>query len=258
MIPKKIHYCWFGGNPLPEEALRCKESWKKYCPDYEIKEWNEQNFDTNTCYYTKEAANERKWAFVSDYVRFKVLYEEGGLYFDTDVELISSIDDIIKKGPFMGCEAGSKTAVAPGLGLAASPGLGLYKTIIDYYNAQHFLNADGSINNTTVAERVTDLLRENGFKGDGTIEYIKGVYIYPPDYFCPMDYWTGEITITGNTRSIHHYSMSWKSEYEKKLKLIERYYRSKYGNKAGMQIYKIVTIPSRFFHYIWMHFSMWF
>ena len=101
-IPKTIHYCWFGRNPLPSLAIKCIASWKKYLPDYEIKEWNEDNFDVNVIPYTREAYAAKKYAFVSDYARFKILYEEGGLYFDTDVEVIKPFDDIIARGAFMG------------------------------------------------------------------------------------------------------------------------------------------------------------
>ena len=104
VIPKIIHYCWFGGKPLPEEAKKCIDSWKKYLPDYEIKEWNESNFDINSIAYTAEAYEARKYAFVSDYARYKILYEHGGIYFDTDVEVIAPMDDLLAKGPFMGQE----------------------------------------------------------------------------------------------------------------------------------------------------------
>ena len=104
MIPKIIHYCWFGGNPLPKDAQECLSSWKKYLPDYEIKVWNESNFDVNCCPYVKGAYEQRKFAFVSDYARFWVLYKEGGLYFDTDVEVIRNVDHIIAAGNFMGIE----------------------------------------------------------------------------------------------------------------------------------------------------------
>ena len=109
MITKTIHYCWFGRGELPEKAKQCIESWKKFCPDYEIKEWNEDNFDMNSCAYVKEAYEAKKWAFVSDYARFEILYKYGGLYFDTDVELVKSFDDIVSKGTFMGLQPGKKT-----------------------------------------------------------------------------------------------------------------------------------------------------
>lgn len=133
MIPKIIHYCWFGRNPLPELAQKCIASWKKYLPDYEIKEWNEDNFDVNIIPYTAEAYAQKKYAFVSDYARFWILHKYGGIYFDTDVEVIRPIDDIIARGNFMGFETdpnpakgdASEGSVAPGLGLGVAPGLGI-------------------------------------------------------------------------------------------------------------------------------------
>ena len=153
-IPKTIHYCWFGRNPLPSLAIKCIASWKKYLPDYEIKEWNEDNFDVNVVPYTREAYAAKKYAFVSDYARFKILYEEGGLYFDTDVEVIKPFDDIIARGAFMGCErdAGDRggACVNPGLGLGANPNFGLYKEILDLYATLHFSYPEGSLNLKTV------------------------------------------------------------------------------------------------------------
>lgn len=223
MIPKTIHYCWFGNKALPEEAKKCNESWKKFFPDYEIKEWNESNFDFNCCDYVKEAYSKGKWAFVSDFARFKILYEYGGIYFDTDVEVIKSFDDIIKQGGFMGCEASSKSSnsefcynVGAGLGLGTEPRNAFYKEILDYYNEQHFIMSNGSINQTTVVTRVTQLLRAHGFIGKGKIENIEGITIYPPEFFCPLNNDTGELTLTNNSHSIHYYSSSWYTETQKK------------------------------------------
>ena len=128
-IPKVIHYCWFGGNPLTEEAKKCIDSWKRYCPNYDIKEWNESNFDITLCNYVKEAYEAKKWAFVSDYARLWILYNYGGLYFDTDVEMIKGIEDLVKNGPFMGAEPYSSKAcrVNAGLGLASYSEHPLYK-----------------------------------------------------------------------------------------------------------------------------------
>lgn len=127
MIPKLIHYCWFGGKPIPKKTIKYIESWKKICPSYEIKQWNESNVDFSECSYAVEAYRKRKWAFVSDYVRFKVLYEYGGLYFDTDVELIKPIDYIISKGSFMACENEIDNIKFDNQekGLMVAPGLGL-------------------------------------------------------------------------------------------------------------------------------------
>ena len=219
MIPKIIHYCWFGGNSLPNDAKKCIASWKKFFPGYEIKEWNESNFDVNCCDYVKEAYAAKKWAFVSDYTRFWILYHEGGLYFDTDVEVIKDMSDIIAKGAFMGCETDNKCAPGlglganPGLGLGANPGLGLYKEILDYYEKIHFF-IEGNTTETVVTH-TSKILKSHGWVGNGEIEQIEGVTIYPPEYFCPMDYKTGKLDITPNTRSIHWYTASWQSSYSK-------------------------------------------
>lgn len=211
MIPKVVHYCWFGGNQLPDDAKKCIESWRKFFPEYEIKEWNERNFDVNCCDYVKEAYAAKKWAFVSDYARFWILYHEGGLYFDTDVEVIKDMSDIIAQGAFMGCETDDKCN--PGLGLGANPGLGIYKEILDYYAKIHFL-IEGNTTETVVTH-TSKILKSHGWVGNGEIEQIEGVTIYPPEYFCPMDYKTGKLDITPNTRSIHWYTASWQSSYSK-------------------------------------------
>lgn len=176
MIPKVIHYCWFGRNPLPPLAIKCIESWRKYLPDYEIKEWNEDNFDVNIIKYTKEAYKAKKYAFVSDYARFWILYNYGGLYFDTDVEILKPMNEIIVRGSFMGCEnkandmsttsikSGLELGVNPGLGLGVTPGHGLYKEILDIYANLHFIKDDGSLNMRTVVDYTTELLCEQGIK----------------------------------------------------------------------------------------------
>lgn len=222
MIPKKIHYCWFGGNPLPELAERCIASWKKFCPNFEIIEWNESNFDVTCCDYVKEAYEAKKWAFVSDYARFKILYEQGGLYFDTDVELIRPLDEILANGDFMGCEDG--ISVSPGLGLGAHAGTELYRELFEAYHTRHFRNPDGSLNLNTVVVFTTEILIRHGLKNVDTVQQVAGVSIYPRDYFCPMDYDTGELTLTERTRSIHHYTASWHSREEAYALALKRKY----------------------------------
>lgn len=226
MIPKKIHYCWFGGNPLPKSAKKCIASWKKFFPDYEIIQWNEDNYDVNKIQYTKEAYEAKKYAFVSDYARFDILYQYGGIYFDTDVEVIKSFDEILAQGAFMGCEIdgtgslktemvnatkidsctvnhGFGITVAPGLGIATAPGLLLYKDILDYYSTQSFLNQDGSINTETVVTKTTKILREHGLKDIKSIQKVDDITIYPKEYFNPLNNNTGELDKTENTHSIH-------------------------------------------------------
>lgn len=212
-IPHTINYCWFGGSPLGKKELACIESWKRYLPGYEIRRWDETNFDFRCCDYVSEAYDAKKWAFVSDYARFEILYEHGGLYFDTDVELIKPIDDILERGPFMGFETDwvndADGAVAPGLGLAANPGLGLYNAILASYKNNHFVKPDGTLDETTIVTRATRVLLQHGLESRAGIQEVEGVWLYPSEYFNPKDFKTGKIHITDNTRSIHHFSMSW-------------------------------------------------
>lgn len=221
MIPKIIHYCWFGGNPLPKSAKKCIASWRKFLPDYEIKEWNESNFDVNIIPYTAEAYKAKKYAFVSDYARFYILYKYGGLYFDTDVEVIRNMDDIIARGPFMGCEGEAKQSknrlqdaattlgVNPGLGLGVNPGLGLVKEILNIYKDKNFLKSDGTQYDETIVTITTNLLCKKGLRYTNDIQQVDGVWIYPKEFFCPKDYVTGKLSISKNSRSIHHYSATW-------------------------------------------------
>ncbi|MBS6375854.1 MAG: glycosyl transferase [Clostridium sp.] len=234
-IPKVIHYCWFGRNPLPESAKKCIASWKEYLPDYEIKEWNESNFELNCCDYVKEAYQEKMWAFVSDYVRFKVLYEWGGIYFDTDVELIKPIYDILEQGSFMGSEASpirkdgkEQILINPGLGLASVPQLDIYEEILSHYNNIHFIDAQGIQDITTVVTRVTNIMVAHGYNTEKKEKQrIGNIYVYPTDYFCPLNYYTGKLIITENTRSIHHYAETWHNLLEKKIENIQRYFSRK-------------------------------
>lgn len=247
---KKIHYCWFGGNPLPELALKCIASWQKYCPDYEIIEWNESNFDVNCCDYVREAYKAKKWAFVSDYARFKILYENGGLYFDTDVEVIKPLDTIISKGAFMGREQETIASVAPGLGLGVNPGLGLgvnpglalYKELLEAYHLRHFINHDGTYNLKTIVDYTSEILVKHGLRNSNEVQYIAGVYVYPKEYFCPMDYATGKLKITENTFTIHHYSASWHNEKEKYAHNLERKLCKKLPQKASAILGMFVAI----------------
>lgn len=226
MIPKIIHYCWFGRNPLPPLAVKCIESWKKFLPDYEIKEWNEDNFDVNSIPYTREAYEARKYAFVSDYARFYILYHHGGLYFDTDVEVIQPMDDIIGRGAFMGCASEAygddafRLAVAPGLGLGCNQRQGLYTEILELYSKLNFIDLNGSYNMTTVVDYTTEILCKHGLRVTNEVQEIEEIFIYPKDYFCPIDEHTNLLNITPNTRSIHHYAASWHSSKHKIFKYV--------------------------------------
>lgn len=211
MIPKIIHYCWFGGKPLPKSAEKCIASWKKYLPGYEIKRWDESNFDVNAIPYTREAYAACKYAFVSDYARFWILYHYGGVYFDTDVEVIRPIDDIINRGGFLGVESNRNGiyTVNPGLGFAATQGTAVIGEMMNLYSTFHFINTDGALDLKNIVEITTDYLSSKGLQNTDEIQECRGFTIYPKDYFCPIDYDTRELKITENTRTIHHYAESW-------------------------------------------------
>lgn len=236
-IPKIIHYCWFGKNPLPELAQKCIASWKKFFPDYEIKEWNEENYDVKKIPYTAQAYEARKFAFVSDYARFDILYTYGGIYFDTDVEVIKPFDEILKRGAFAGVErAGDAGSLNAGLGLASPAASPVYKEILDSYKESSFLRKDDSMDLTTVVERVSNIFKKHGLKDVNEPQKVAGVTVYPVEYFCPKNYTTGELKITDKTVSIHWYDASWVDEWNKKfITYINKVY-SKYGSKKSAHI----------------------
>lgn len=237
-IPKVIHYCWFGGNQEPDDAKKCIESWKKFFPNYEIKKWDESNFDITSCDYVKEAYSAKKWAYVSDYARFWILYKYGGIYFDTDVEVICKFDEIISKGAFMGKE--SSGCVAPGLGLGLEAGNGLIKELLDLYETSHFMK-EGKADSKTVVDYTTEMMKKRGLIGNDAIEVIDNIIIYPKEYFCPIDHLTGKLIITENTKSIHYYTASWYTERGRKWIKIEQLIRKGLGLEKSRVI--IESLP---------------
>ena len=215
-IPKIIHYCWFGGKELPKSAKKCIRSWQKYMPDYEIKRWDESNFDINLCKFTTEAYSKGKYAFVSDVARFWILNKYGGVYFDTDVEVIRPFDDIVNEGPFMGLELpynassfAHEIGIAPGLGMGAVPEMPFYGEMLDFYSKSSFINDDGSLNLTPIGKYVSRLLCAHGLENKKGIQTVADINIYPNDYFCPKSITNGKITLTQNSHSIHHFDASW-------------------------------------------------
>lgn len=236
MIPKIIHYCWFGHNELPPLAKRCIASWRNFFPNYEIKEWNEENFDVNSIPYTAQAYKHKKFAFVSDYARFKILHEYGGIYFDTDVEVIKSLDDIIEKGAFFGLENESHFACNPGLGFASEPRFHLLKEMLNLYANMQFENASGKLNKKTIVEYFSDFLLKKGLQPTSGIIEFQGTYIYPPDYFCPKPSEFGKIQTTENTRTIHHYAASWVGPKQRFANLLIRLF----GKKIVMKLWKLI------------------
>lgn len=250
MIPKVIHYCWFGGNPFPELAEKCIASWRKFFSEYEIKEWNESNFDVNCCEYVREAYREKKWAFVSDYARYWILFNYGGIYFDTDVEVIKSLEDIVEAGSFMGTEkdfdaqrvSGDYVAVNSGLGMGIEKGNEVIGELLKEYESVHFIQNTGSYDlSNTVVLRTTNRFISYGFDNKAhTVQTVKGITIYPKDYFAPMNYYTGEISITENTRTIHHYLATWLNPREKQIMEIKKKYD---GNALKRLTGNILCVP---------------
>lgn len=238
-IPRVIHYCWFGGGEKTELVLKCIESWKKYCPDYVIKEWNETNFDVNINDYVKEAYEKKKWAFVSDYARLVVVYKNGGVYLDTDVELIKNIDDVLSNNAFYGSDG---EEVNTGLGFGAVKGDKSVKKMLEQYEGLHFVDENGKPDTTPCPIRNTNALKEFFGKDLNLFETNKknGVIVYPPEYFSPLDYDTHKMKITDNTYSIHWYGESWLSNRKKKTKKIKRIVARIIGKKNFLAIRRII------------------
>lgn len=212
MIPKIIHYCWFGRNPMPELAKYCIESWRKYCPDYEIIEWNEDNFDINFNEYLKEAFAAKKWAFVTDVVRLYALVTYGGIYMDTDVELMKPLDKFLELEAFSGFE--SEMDIPTGI-MGGEKEFPLFRELLNDYEGKHFINSDGSYNTTTNVMRITECCQKKGLIRNNTLQIVDGFTLFPNDYFCPKDHMTGIVKITANTHTIHHFNGSWLSEEKK-------------------------------------------
>lgn len=212
MIPKKIHYCWFGRGKMPELALKCIESWKKHLPEYEIKEWNEDNFDLNMYPYVREAYDNRKFAFVTDVVRLYALYHEGGIYMDTDVEVLKPLDAFLDCPAFSGFE--DDVHVPTGI-MASEKGGKWAKENLSYYDGRHFVNEQGELDLTTNVTTITNYMLPYGLKQNNTLQQFPGlITFYPKDYFCPKSYEDGKVYLTDNTCTIHHFAGSWHTSYE--------------------------------------------
>lgn len=205
-IPKIVHYCWFGGNKKPDIVEKCLNSWNEFLYDYKIIEWNEDNFDINSNDYVKQAYEAKKFAFVSDYVRVYALYNYGGIYFDTDVEVFKSFDDLLEHESLWGFEEKNYIATST---IGAQKGNKLIGEFLELYRDKCFIKNDGSFDDFTNVAMVTDMLKNKGIKLDGTYQSIEGATIYSQTYFSPYDYINCRKIITEDTYCMHHFYKSW-------------------------------------------------
>lgn len=213
-IPKKIHYCWFGGSTIPDKLQRCMDSWRKYCPDYEIMRWDEDNYDISKNRYMREAYECKHWGFVSDYARLDIIYHEGGIYLDTDVELLAPLDKLLRDDMF--CGFADSFRINTGCGFGAVKGHPLIKKLRDYYDGFSFYLDDGRLNLKTCDEYQRPVLQEFGFRFVNRYQKKEGVVVYPSEVLAP-DNGIVEKNYTENTVSIHHSAFSWVSEKEKQI-----------------------------------------
>lgn len=215
LIPKKIHYCWFGGKPIPQKNLEWMQSWKKYCPDYEIIRWDEDTYDVTKNIYMYEAYQAGKWGFVPDYARLDIIYQYGGIYLDTDVELIRNLDELLYQKAFAGIDRSRDVSL--GLGFGAQAGYGMIGELRDFYNTRKFLNEDGSCNLAVAPCIQRSFFQKKGYINNGEYQVIEEMTIYPEKVLAPKCNWTGRILPTVHTFSIHHYDGSWTTEDQQNI-----------------------------------------
>lgn len=218
MIPKIIHYCWFGKGPKDKLFKKCYKSWQKYFPDYKIIEWNEDNFDFRNNSYAKEAYNAKKYAFVSDYARLKILYDNGGIYFDTDVEVLKKFEKAFLENGYLAKE--KDNIINTGLGFAVPPQSKIIKIMLDDYQNIHFIDKDGNMDLKPCTIRNTNSLLKRGYIIDKKNLPIDNIKVYSREYFCGFDLDNNHTIISNKTYTLHHYSGTWLSKkYRVKQKL---------------------------------------
>jgi mannosyltransferase OCH1-like enzyme len=247
MIPKIIHYCWFGGKPMPENDAAYVEGWKRILSNYQFILWNEQNFDINTVLFTQQVANVKKWGFIVDYIRAWAVFHYGGIYLDTDVELLKPLDDLLVDNRcFGGFE--NERFVNPGSIFAGEKGCCIAKEIMNFYSTYNFIQNDGKLNLTPSPKILTEILLKHGFVQNGTYQILtEGIFTaYPIDYFCPLSFKTGQLKITENTYSIHHYDGTWLSKIEKKYITIRYKIFKQFGdNQFSKRLISFIYIIKR-------------
>ena len=231
MIPKTIHYCWFGRDDLGRLARKCLDSWRRVLPDYQIREWNEDNFDVSANRYCREAYESRKWAFVSDYVRLYLLYTYGGIYMDTDVEVLKPLDAFLGRGAFSGFE--DQQHIPTGI-IGAQQGNDWVADLLRYYDDRPFVLPDGELDMTTNVTTITWISGSNhGFVANGEYQILMNdVHIFPAEWFCPLSFADGIMRVTPNTYTIHHFSGSWQTGQQKLNLAVRRWILKNLGEAA--------------------------
>ena len=207
IIPKVIHYCWFGENPIPDHYKRWMESWNRFCPDYEIKEWNETNYDISKNKYMLQAYESKKWGFVPDYARLDIIYEHGGVYLDTDIELVANIDDFLYQKGFICFE--SETRINCGMGFGAIKGLEIIWKMREDYDKRVFRKENGELDLTPSPDLQTAFLEKNGLNRNGEYQNVKGLTVFPQKIMGGKNLFTRKIEVFPYTRAIHHFDGSW-------------------------------------------------
>lgn len=220
MIPKKIHYCWLSDDPMPEKLLKCVESWKKFLPDYELVKWDLKKFPLSKNAWVREAFENKKYAFAADYIRLYALATEGGIYLDSDVEVIKPFAELMDL-PYFICKENSPKGMEAAI-IGAERDTQWVRTCLDYYHDKHFVNSDGTMNTDVLPEILKKRLEDNYelkyISSVSDFDYDKKVVsVLPSDYFSPKNYVTKKIKITRNTRTIHHFAGSWQPAWKKVL-----------------------------------------
>lgn len=206
MIPKIIHYCWFGGKALPQSAKAYIAGWQALCPDFEFMCWDDSRISPGENPFVKQAFEAEKWAFAADYARLKALYQYGGIYLDTDLEMLRSPEKYMGSEVFLGFESSSVVSTAV---IGCIPQHPFIERLLREYDSRRLIAADGSIDLTPNVVYVTKALEEMGLKKTNEMQRLNGITVYPSEYFSPKDLSTGKVNLTENTCTIHHFNASW-------------------------------------------------